>query len=53
MSDYLHFPNNLKDIKDHITIYIGLYGKLQELFPIKGNSFQGKSKLIATPCILQ
>ena len=37
----LYFHNNLKDIK------------LQNLFPINGNSFQRKPKLIATPYILQ
>ena len=31
MSEYLCFPNNLNDIKDHI----GLYDNLQNLFPIK------------------
>ena len=51
MSGYLYFPNNLKDIEDHIP-YTGLY-KLQNLFPINGNSFQRKPKLIATPYILQ
>ena len=40
MSGYYYFPNNLKDIKDH--------DKLQKLFPINGNSFQRKPKLIAT-----
>ena len=50
MSDYLYFPNNLKDIKKP---YIDLYDKLQNLFPINGNSFQRKPKLIATPYVLQ
>ena len=45
MTGYLYFPNNLKDI--------GLDDKLQNLFPINGNSFQRKPKLIATPYILQ
>ena len=43
MSGYLYFPNNLKDIEDHIP-YTGLYDKLQNLFPINGNSFQRKPK---------
>ena len=38
MSGYLYFPNNFKNIKDHI--------KLQNLFPINGNSFQRKPNLI-------
>ena len=49
MSGYLYSPNNLKDIK---RPYID-WGKLQNLFPINGNSFQGKNKLLATPYILQ
>ena len=49
MNGYLYFPDNLKDIKKTI---IGLYDKLQNLFPIN-DSFQRKSKLIATPYILQ
>ena len=50
VSGYLYLPNNLKDIK---RPYIGLYDKFQNLFPINGNSFQRKPKLIATPHILQ
>ena len=49
MSVYLYSPNNLKDIK---RPYIG-WDKMQNLFPINGNSFQGKNKLLATPYILQ
>ena len=49
MSGYLSFPNNVKDKRPHI----GLYDNLQNLFPINGNSFQRKSKLIATPYVLQ
>ena len=49
MSGYLYFPNKLKHIKDHIYLtYIP-----QNLFPINGNNFQRKTKLIATPYILQ
>ena len=44
MSGYCYFPNNLK----HKILYIGLYDKLQNLFPINGESFQRKPKLIAT-----
>ena len=44
MSGYLYFPNNLR----HKRPYIGWY-----VFPINGNSFQRKTKLIATPYILQ
>ena len=47
MNGYLYFPNNLKD-KRHKRPYIGLYDRLQNLFPINGNSFQRKPKLIAT-----
>ena len=32
---------------------MGLHDKLQNLFPINGNSFQRKPKLIAIPYILQ
>ena len=32
---------------------MGLYDKLQNLFPINGSIFQRKRKLIATPYILQ
>ena len=49
MSGYLYFHNNLR----HKGPYIGLYDNLQNLFPVHGNSFQRKSKLIATPYILQ
>ena len=42
MSCYYYFSNNFKDIKDK-------YDKLQNLFPINGNSFSRKPKLIATP----
>ena len=41
MSGHLYFPNNLKDIEDHM----GVYDKLQNLFPISGNRFQRKHKL--------
>ena len=58
MSCCLHFPNNLKDIKfkrhkRHRRPYIGLYDRLQNIFPIKVNSFQRKPKLIGTLYILQ
>ena len=49
MSGYCYFSNNLK----HKILYIGLYDKLQNLFPINGESFQRKPKLIANPYILQ
>ena len=49
MSDQLHFPNNLKDIK---SPYIGLYDKFQNLYPINGDNFQRKPELIAIPYIL-
>ena len=49
MSGYLYFHNNLR----HKGPYIGLYDNLQNLFPINGNSFKRKPKLIATPYILQ
>ena len=42
MSDYLYFPNNLKDIKDHIHDYIVSCN----LFTIKSNSFQRKNVLV-------
>ena len=45
MNGYLYFPNNLKNIKKHI--------KLQNLFPITGNNFQRKPKLIVAFLILQ
>ena len=32
---------------------MGLYDKLENIFPINDNSFQRKPKLIATPFILQ
>ena len=44
MNSYLYFPNNLKD-KRHKRPYIGLYDRLQNLFPINGNSFQRKPTL--------
>ena len=47
MSAYLYFFNNL------YRPYIGLYDKLQNLFPVNGSSFKRKPKLIATPYILQ
>ena len=47
MSNYLYFPNNLKDIKDHIKDYI------VSCKTIKGNSFQRKHELITTPLLLQ
>ena len=50
VSGYLYFPNNLKDIRDHMW---ALYDNLQNLFPINGNNFKRKPKLIATPYILQ
>ena len=37
----------------HRIRYIGLYDKLQNIFPIHDNSFQRKPKLIATPYFLQ
>ena len=43
MSAYLYFSNNL------YRPYIGLYDKLQNLFPVNGSSFKRKPKLIATP----
>ena len=46
LNGYLHFPNNL-----HKRPYVGLYDKSQKFFPNNGNSFQRKSKLIATPYI--
>ena len=46
MNGYLYFPNNL-----HKRPYVGLYDKSQNLFPNNGDSFQRKSKLIATPYI--
>ena len=45
MSGCLYFSNNLKNIKDNI--------KLQNLFPINGNSFQRKPKGNYTLFILQ
>ena len=45
ISGYLYFPNDLKDIQDHI--------QLQNPFPINGNSFERKPELIANPYILQ
>ena len=33
--------------------YIGVYDKLKNIFPIIGNSFQRKPKIIAAPYILQ
>ena len=50
MGGYLYFPNNLKDIKDHIKADMICF---QNLFPINGNSFQRKTKLIPTPYIFQ
>ena len=52
MGDYLYFPNNLKDIKDHIQddVIVGLYNKLQNLLTIKSNSFQ--HRLITTSFLL-
>ena len=35
-------------LKRHRRLYIGLYDKLQNLFPINGHSFTRKPKLIAT-----
>ena len=49
MSSYLSFPNNLKEVKDHM----GWYDKLQNLFPINSISFQRKTKLTPTPYNLQ
>ena len=40
-------------LKRYRRPYLGLYDKVQTLFPINGNSFQRKPKLIATPYILQ
>ena len=48
MGGYLYFPNNLKDIKDHIEADI-----ICSKIPITGDSFQRKTKLIPTPYILQ
>ena len=45
MSGYLYFLNNLKNINDDI--------KLQNLFPINGNSFQRKPRLIVVILIWQ
>ena len=50
ISGYFYFPNNLRVIK---IPYIGLYSKSQNPFPINGNSFERKPKLIPTPYILQ
>ena len=50
MGGDLYIPNNLKEYK---RPYIGWYDKLQNLFPINGNGFQRKTKLIATFYILQ
>ena len=36
----------------HERPYMGLYDKLQNLFPINGNSFHRKPKLTVTPCIV-
>ena len=47
MSGHLY---NLKDIKDH---YISFYDTLHNFFPLNGNNFQRKPKLIATTCILR
>ena len=49
MSAYCYFPNNLKDIKDHIYAFISC----KIFFPINGSSFQWKPKLIAAPYFLQ
>ena len=43
INDYLYFPDNLKN-----HIYVESYSKLQNLFTIKSNSFQGKHELITT-----
>ena len=48
MSVYLYISN--KRLRRQ---YIGLYDKLQNLFPINENSFQRKPKLIVTPYISQ
>ena len=48
MSGYLYFPNNLKGIKDHIWADM-ISCKI--FFPINGNSFQRKTKLIELPFI--
>ena len=48
MSGYLYFHSKLKYIKPHI----GLDDTLQNLFPINGNSFQRKLKLMAAPYIV-
>ena len=47
-----NFPRNLYFPKDRRP-YIALYDKLQNLFPVNGNSFLKKPKLIATPYILK
>ena len=46
MSGYLHFSNNLKDLKDHLG-----FDKFQNLFPIHGNGFFKKTEHVATPYI--
>ena len=50
MSGYLYFPHNLKDMEDHTQVDM-ISCKIN--FLINGNSFQIKTKLIATPYILQ
>ena len=39
---YLYFPNNLKDIKDHIPAYMIISSKI--LFPAKSNIFNKNMK---------
>ena len=40
-------------LERHERPYIGLYDKLQNIFPVNDKIFQSKLKLIATPYILQ
>ena len=47
---FISSPNNFKDIKEHIYAYLII---CKIFSPVKGNSFQRKPKLIATPYILQ
>ena len=49
MSGYLYFPNNLKDIKDHILADMTSCKIFFQLIV----SVQRKAKLIATPYTLQ
>ena len=56
MSRYLYFPNNLKDIKDHIWLMIVtmiMMIMMKNPSQINGNSFQRKTKLIFSSYILK